>query len=260
MRRKNQPFFWFTLIVLAGVAALLTYGLRRQARQIVREFDAETIFRHYPDFAIGLPEGFAIHGIDVSRYQENINWPLVHKMRSSDVQLGFVIIKATEGVTLVDRQFLRNWRRSKQAGMVRGAYHFYRPGNTGKRQAEFFTRNVKLQKGDLPPVLDIEQAGNYDAETIASGAMEWLTAIEAHYGVRPIIYTNPGFYNKYLGAAFNDYPLWIAHYREKRAPRIGRPWIMWQHNESGRVNGIRAFVDFNVFNGDSADFKALLIP
>ncbi|MDP9230229.1 MAG: glycoside hydrolase family 25 protein, partial [Bacteroidota bacterium] len=79
------------------------------------------------------------------------------------------------------------------------------------------------------------------------------------YGVRPIIYTNIEFYKQKLGSDFDSYPLWIAHYFQNYQPRIKREWLFWQHNEAGRVNGILSKVDFNVFNGDSADFKKLLI-
>ena len=88
---------------------------------------------------------------------------------------------------------------------------------------------------------------------------DWIKAVEKHYKVKPIIYTNADFYENYLSGKFDDYPLWVAHYLVKDKPRIKRNWIFWQHNETGRVNGINAYVDFNVFNGDSADFNNLLI-
>ncbi|HET7899142.1 MAG TPA: GH25 family lysozyme, partial [Flavisolibacter sp.] len=88
----------------------------------------------------------------------------------------------------------------------------------------------------------------------------WLNAVEAAYGVKPILYTYVTFYEKYLQGAFDDYPLWIAHYYQPGSPRIGRDWHFWQHSEEGHVNGIGNRVDFNVFNGDSADFRALLMP
>ena len=87
---------------------------------------------------------------------------------------------------------------------------------------------------------------------------EWLDAVENYYHIKPIIYTNIGFYNKYLKGIFDDYPLWIAHYLQTDKPRIDK-WIFWQHSEGGRVDGIRTPVDFNVFAGDSLEFRNLLI-
>ena len=87
----------------------------------------------------------------------------------------------------------------------------------------------------------------------------WLDMVEAEYGTKPIIYTNISFYEKYFKGKFDDYPLWIAHYLQPDKPRTDQDWIIWQHSETGRVNGIKSKVDFNVFSGDSADFKQLLL-
>ncbi|MBC7850069.1 MAG: glycoside hydrolase family 25 protein, partial [Chitinophagaceae bacterium] len=89
---------------------------------------------------------------------------------------------------------------------------------------------------------------------------EFLTIVENHYGIRPVIYTNVDFYKQHLREEFDEYPLWAAHYLQKERPRIVRPWHFWQHSETGRVNGIFSKVDFNVFNGDSTEFRKMLVP
>ena len=109
-------------------------------------------------------------------------------------------------------------------------------------------------------MLDIEQLGKTGAATLKKELKEWLTLVEEHYGVKPIIYTNADFYKHHLGSDFDTYPLWVAHYLQKHQPRISRKWSFWQHSEQGRVNGISSKVDFNVFNGDDVDFQSLLIP
>jgi lysozyme len=83
--------------------------------------------------------------------------------------------------------------------------------------------------------------------------------VENHYKVKPIIYTNVDFYNRNIGSEFDDYPLWVAHYYQPDEPRIKRGWVFWQHSDEGRVNGILSKVDFNVFNGDSVEFRNLLV-
>ncbi|MCG7859957.1 glycoside hydrolase family 25 protein, partial [Flavihumibacter sediminis] len=98
-----------------------------------------------------------IHGIDVSKYQQRINWEAVKAMRAEDVKIGFVFIKATEGLGNMDQQFRRNWKYAREAGLPRGAYHFFIAPKSGAEQAENFIRRVELEKGDLPPVLDVEQ-------------------------------------------------------------------------------------------------------
>lgn len=213
---------------------------------------------YYPGFEINIPSGYEIHGIDVSRYQQVINWEEVQRMESKGVRIGFAFIKATEGITRQDRQFKRNWRESREQAIPRGAYHFFVPGRDPALQARNFIRQVSLMEGDLPPVLDIELAGRLSIEQLRDDCQTWLDLVEKHYGVTPIIYTNISFYTKYFDKGFEKYPLWIAHYLQPNQPRIEKTWILWQHSETGRVDGIRSAVDFNVFYGDSAAFKQLL--
>lgn len=216
-------------------------------------------FTHYPEFGINIPEGYSIHGIDVSKYQSVIAWEEVKAMRIRNVSPGFAFIKATEGIGSTDPQFGRNWKRSKDAGIIRGAYHFFVGSKDGKMQAENFINKVDLEPGDFPPVLDIEQLNGASSTEVRKEAKRWLDAAEEYYHVLPIIYTNVDFYTRNLDAEFDKYPLWIAHYYQPQQPKVNREWLFWQHSDKGRVNGIIDPVDFNVFNGDSLSFKNLLI-
>jgi lysozyme len=217
-------------------------------------------FVRYEEFGIPIPARYSIHGIDVSRYQQIISWESVKNMQVENIRLTFAFIKATEGNGNVDPFFKRNWRKAKSAGIVRGAYHFFICSKDGKKQAQNFIKRVTLESGDLPPVLDVEQTHGASAETIQKRVKDWLVTMEEYYGTKPIIYTNVYFYERYLQGHFDDYPLWVAHYLEAHQPRIKRDWTFWQHSEQGRVNGIKAKVDFNVFNGDSVTFQSYLLP
>lgn len=220
----------------------------------------ELQFVHYKEFGIALPANYAIHGIDVSRYQQRINWKAVSNMQVADVRLSFAVIKATEGTTRTDPNFKRNWKACREAGLVRGAYHFFIATRDGKKQAEHFLSKVSFASGDLPPVLDVETTNGIVTPQLRKELKAWLETVEAHTGIRPIIYTNADFYKRYLQDHFDDYPLWVAHYLEAHQPRIARNWVLWQHSEKGRVTGINSKVDFNVFNGDSVAFRSLLVP
>ncbi|MFZ1370926.1 MAG: GH25 family lysozyme [Ferruginibacter sp.] len=250
-KRKKSIFrsIFIPVILLAGIAAAVYY---------INAYLSRPAFVRYPAFGIDLPVNYSIHGIDVSRYQHNIDWKAVKAMEDKNIKIGFAFIKATEGLGRVDIGFRKNWFNAKKALMPRGAYHFFISSKSGKAQAENFIETVNLDKGDLPPVLDIESTNGASITDIQQRAKDWLQVIEKHYKVKPIIYTNIDFYSNFLDGHFDDYPLWVAHYYVKDKPRIERNWIMWQHNEKGRVNGIDSFVDFNVFNGDSAAFKKLL--
>lgn len=216
-------------------------------------------FVRYPEFGIEIPVNYAIHGIDVSKYQDVIDWGSVRDMQVGNVRMSFAYIKATEGLGNEDSYFKRNWKKTKDAGLVRGAYHFFLATKSGKAQAENFINSVELEPGDLPPVLDIEQTYGVSPEKLRARAKEWLATIHDYYHVQPIIYTNVDFYRQYLKDDFDSYPLWVAHYLQKERPRTYREWTFWQHSEGGRVNGIFTHVDFDVFNGDSSEFNKLLI-
>ena len=211
------------------------------------------------EFGIKIPVNYSIHGIDVSKYQDVINWQSVKNMRVKDVRISFVFVKATEGLGNEDQMFSRNWKKIKEAGLVRGAYHYFLPTKSGKAQAENFINSVTLLPGDLPPVLDIEQTYGVPPEKLRQRAKEWLQTVQAYYGTAPIIYTNVDFYEHYLKDDFDGYLLWAAHYLQPDQPRIYRNWSFWQHNERGRVNGCYTIVDFDVFNGDSLEFRKLLL-
>ena len=217
-------------------------------------------FVRYPQFGIPIPNEYEIHGIDVSRYQQTISWDAVKEMNVEDIKIGFAFMKATEGINNVDPFFRRNWKKSKESGVIRGAYHFFIASKDGKTQAANFIRRVGLESGDLPPVIDIEQSFGVNAQQVRKELKAWLDAVENYYGVKPIIYTYIDFYEKNLQGHFDEYPLWIAHYLQPHQPRITRKWSFWQHSEQGRVNGIIPKVDFNVFNGDSMEFRELLVP
>ena len=197
--------------------------------------------------------GYKVHGIDVSHHQSHIVWDSV---AMADVDFAFV--KATEGMTFSDSLFRQNWPEIKAAGIKRGAYHFFRPQTPAGEQVDNFTAHVQLDKGDLPPVLDVEVLDGVSKIQLLTGVLNWLYWIEVHYGVRPILYTNLKFYNKYLAGHFDEYPLWIARYNT-REPTLacGRDWQFWQYGSRGKIEGISGNVDFNVFHGSLEQLDSL---
>ncbi|MCF8246855.1 MAG: glycoside hydrolase family 25 protein [Saprospiraceae bacterium] len=201
-------------------------------------------------------EGFGVHGIDVSHYQKKIDW---QQVAAQDVHFAFV--KASEGQSMQDTFFCKNWDAMQAAGILRGAYHFFRPGVPAALQARNFLSTVDLQHGDLPPVLDVEVADGYPAEHVAQGVKDWLALVEDAYKVKPIIYSNQKFYNQYLANQMSGYPVWVARYTSLWSPEIvdGNAWSFWQYGNRGRLHGIAGDVDFNVFNGSLGDLESLTI-
>lgn len=208
---------------------------------------------------IEYPAGYSIHGLDVSHHQGEIDWEKVARTKVAGEPLEFVIIKATEGKSLFDRHFNENFYQAGQYGLIRGAYHFFSPSVSGDIQARYYMRQVHLEEGDLPPILDIEVCGNLTTAQLQREALEWLDALEKRYGVPPLIYTGLKFKEKYLNAPkFDRYPFWIAHYYVKQVGYKGE-WKFWQHTDIGRVDGIKGPVDLNIYNGSMYDLRKLTI-
>ena len=202
-------------------------------------------------------EGKSI-GIDVSEYQGKIRWTYVDTLENK-YPLHFVFIRATVGKDRKDRQFNRNWLGAKENKMIRGAYHYYRPNENSIEQAELFIKTVTLQKGDLPPVLDIEKLPkNQSIENLKLGLKRWLNAVESHYGVKPIIYTGERYYDDFLKEEFSDYLFWIANYNFYRE-EIAEDWLFWQFTEKASVPGIKGNVDVNIYNGDLQQLQFITV-
>lgn len=255
MPSKKKSTGWKILLLGLGIIIFVMLGFVVYGWWMERR----AAFIRYDAFGIEIPVNYSIHGIDVSKYQDIIDWESVQEMRVEDVRISFAFIKATEGLRNEDVYFKRNWKRAKDAGLTRGAYHFFIATKSGKQQAQSFIKRVELEPGDLPPVLDVEQTYGVASAKLRERVQEWLDVVEEYYGVKPIIYTNVDFYKQVLKDEFDDYPLWAAHYLQRHRPRIHREWNFWQHSETGRVNGIGPRVDFNVFNGDSTAFTNLLV-
>ncbi|WP_239495078.1 glycoside hydrolase family 25 protein [Pedobacter yulinensis] len=225
-----------------------------------RDPAGDPAYRKYESFGIRIPRKHSIHGIDVSYYQDRIDWQRVARMEEDGVRIRFAFIKATEGLLKVDRYFQRNWREAPKAGLICGAYHFFRPARDGKAQARFFLQVVGFEKNDLLPVVDVESLDGVTPLQMRAQLSDFLAYMELKTGVKPIIYTGLQFYSDYLAEYFKEYPLWIAHYDQ---PRLRVPaqtrWHFWQHSDKARVDGISHVVDFNAFNGDSLALEQLRI-
>ena len=205
------------------------------------------------------PDSFEIRGIDIRHYQQHIDWERLRNATVDGQPLRFIFVKATEGVSLIDENFNENFYQARQNYIIRGAYHFFTPDADPSQQAHFFLRQVHLEPGDLPPVLDVEKAGKLTPQQMQGAVRTWLDIVESHYGVKPIIYTGYKFKLTYLNdSVFNDYPYWIAHYYVDHLEYTGR-WDFWQYTDVGRVNGIKGHVDCNLYCGNLEQMMRLVI-
>ena len=210
----------------------------------------EWIFNQYKSY---------IFGVDFSHHQGLIEWSKVSEIKFS-IPVAFIVVRATMGTKRKDNYFTHNWKSAIEQGFVRGAYHYYRPNENSTKQANNYIKCVKLKKGDLPPILDIEKTSRRQSlRSLRIGLKNWLNIIEKHYGVKPIIYTGDKFYRSYLkGHGFEEYILWIANYNRVKEPQTNI-WSFWQFSEKGKIKGVNEYIDLNVFKGNNKELKQLLI-
>lgn len=207
----------------------------------------------------GHPYGQAIHGVDVSRWQGDLDW---RRMRASGVSFAF--LKATEGGDHSDPMFRRYWAETRAAGIPRGAYHYFYFCRSGAHQAAWFISHVPRERGALPPVIDLEWTASRTcprrppANEVLREAKIFKDILHRHYGQRPIIYTTVDFYRD------NNLRTWPEEFWLRSVaghPNVVYPkqrWSFWQYTGTGTVPGARGNIDLNTFGGSAADWQQWL--
>ncbi len=202
-----------------------------------------------------------VQGIDISKYQGDIDW---NKVRRAGIS--FAYMKVSEGGDHVDERFYQNWAGAARAGVARGVYHFMYWCRTASEQAVWFTQAVPHDPTQLPPVLDLEW--NHAsvtcphkvarAEALAR-IRKMLEIMEYHTGKRPIIYTDITFHREVLEGELPGYEFWLRSVAAEPHQRYdNRDWTFWQYTATGRVPGVNGDVDRNTFVGSDADWRRWL--
>lgn len=196
----------------------------------------------------------ALHGIDISNHQRGLDL--------SKIKTDFVIVKATEGTTLVMDTCDGFYQQAKSLGIPRGVYHFARPEyNSAEAEAEYFLKHTEGYRNDAIMVLDYESPGCVDP----NWALRWLNYVYEKTGVRPMIYMNDSTARgqNWTNVIAADYGLWVAKYRDYDADYnydmsnagtspTGGKWpfyAMWQWTSVGRLDGYSGNLDCNIFYG-----------
>lgn len=207
-----------------------------------------------------------VEGIDVSSHQFSIDWNLVAQQKQ------FAIIRASYGTT-IDLKFKTSWAAAERAGIIRGAYQFFRPTQSAVAQANFLCDLLggHHTNGDIFPVIDVEKDGTLTPVAAPASAIQaWIDVIKNRLGVTPIIYTGISYWNDNYGTQTFGCPLWISNPRTPPVtpglPLAWANWVLWQYSWTGRVNGIKAGnglpgdVDLDRYPGTIEEFKNWLAP
>ncbi|MFM6934703.1 MAG: glycoside hydrolase family 25 protein, partial [Flavobacteriales bacterium] len=246
---------WITLgVIIAFIPLAFRVVKMTPVRKIA--FFQSTDYYENTDESSFEKNGIRTFGLDISHHQGNVDWD---SLATSKHPIQFIFIRATNGSHILDREFHRNWEESRGKSFLRGVYHYYRPNQNSTTQFNFFKSHVYLRKGDLPPVLDLEENSWFGRENLLRGVKNWLSLAEKQYGVKPIIYTNLDFYLRYFNSKdFKKYHFWIAAYSGRhRVSDI--PWAFHQFTEDIYVKGIEGNVDGDDFNGDRKALEKLTI-
>jgi len=233
-----------------------TTGRRIQAKLVTPDQMAATFSAGNDDealFTVNLnrinngyqPGQKAVTGLDVSHHSGSVDW---NQVMAQGFQ--FAYIKSSEGVDNPDPMFEENWRGIKQAGLARGAYHFYVTEDDPVDQADFFASRIADDPGDLPPAVDVELLGANTSGDMTETLQTFLETLTQKTGVRPIIYTDSTFWDSHYEPIFSDYGLWMSEYgvRMPKTPFGWDSWAFWQHAQNQVVDGVEKNVDLNLLH------------
>lgn len=195
--------------------------------------------------------GGMTRGVDVSSYQEKVDFSL---LKEQGVE--FAYIKATEGSSHVDDSFKAKWEAATLSGIPIGAYHYFSYYSSGAEQAENFIKTVgDLGEGRLIPAVDMELTVDEvynppEVGEVVKGLKAFLATVEEKYGVKPLIYAQKDYYDKYLSADFGEYPRWVRNVFYPALIDYGEEWTMWQYDDRGELKGYdgEKYIDMNVIN------------
>lgn len=206
---------------------------------------------HYED-----DKYLGLFGIDVSEFQEEIDW---EKVKESGAEFAFIRLGrrgATTGLLYLDEHFKENHEKASKAGMEIGIYFFSQAINTEEavEEAHFVIKELRHRKINLPVVYDCEEVYLEDEtprtdglskDVFTQNALAFCREIEKA-GYEPMIYTY-----SYWSDTFYDmdkisrYPIWFAQY-DVDAPVLQYPISIWQYTNKGKIDGIKGDVDFNI--------------
>jgi lysozyme len=227
----------------------------RQAIQIVALATTLTSAVYHANAQDAL--GAQPRGIDTSHHNADITWKTL-----AGEGVRFVFIKATDGLDWVDPAFADSFAAADDAGLLRGAYHFYETNDPGEAQADWFLSHVTFAPGDLPPVVDIERIKKPVPGGLVAEFSAFLNRVESAAGVPVIIYTGTNFWDHALKDHFMDRPLWVAEYQvdAPTLPDGWADWTFWQYTDQAAFDASPKPLDASRFNGDATGLQALVIP
>jgi GH25 family lysozyme M1 (1,4-beta-N-acetylmuramidase) len=207
-------------------------------------------------------DGPTIRGMDVSSYDTGVDFKTAHT--SGGIEFAFV--RVSDGTQYPDPLFDQYWPAAKDAGVIRGAYQYFRPAEDPIAQADLLLQKMgPLDPDDLPPVIDLETNGGLTQAQVVASVQQWIDHVAAATGRTPIIYAGLYSWHDLTNSAdMTSHPLWVAQYTSAACPNIPLPWTrwaFWQNSDTGSVPGVPgSALDVDVFNGTRDDLLNFIDP
>ncbi len=200
-----------------------------------------------------------MRGIDVSKWQGEVDWRAV---RAAGVR--FAYIRVSDGATIMDGQFARNWEGARAAGMMRGVYQYFRPEEDPVVQADLLLAAMGPPRaGDLPPAIDVEVSGGQDPRELVRRIDRWVARVRRATGLRPVVYASALGWIALAGNSrrFRSHPLWVAHHDVEcpSTPTGWRHWAFHQKSKRAVIGGVAGLVDENWFRGSLRALRRLTV-
>ncbi len=198
-----------------------------------------------------LASEYSVRGLDLSHH----NGKIIYEGLDS---LDFVFLKATEGKSLIDRDFKTHYEGFKDKGIAIGAYHFFRFDTDGEQQAQHFLTQIKGHTFQVPLIVDVEQHHNpkIHRNIVIKRLHDFMKHIRKMTGQKPIIYTNGDGYSDFVDKEFDEHTLWLS------STNAWRPAMMdctfWQFNINADLMEITHRADLNVFRGSRKEWEEYL--
>jgi len=218
-----------------------------------------------------------LEGLDVYHGDGAVNWQEVFNAGAR-----FAIVKATQGVSIIDSALKRNLKDARAAGLYVGLYHYFLPTGDAYAQARHYLDAVTAAVGAvsahaafrnlLVPCVDVEDAGDLGRDELVYSVLTFIKAVQAEVTRGCVVYTYPSFIAEHLAGAHHaevlaGYPLWIASYPhggdptgEPNIPALWKSAAFWQYTDHGSIPGVAGHgVDLDVFLGDTAGLEKLVV-
>lgn len=199
-----------------------------------------------PSLAFGPSSNTLYEGIDVSSWQQNIDFAAV---RNAGIEI--VYMKSSEGSSYIDSYFETNYRNAKANGLKVGFYHYVTARTTeqARAQATFFAKVISGKEPDCKLAMDFENFGNLSTTQVNEISRVFLETLENLTNKEVLIYSNAYSARTIFSSSLSNYPLWVANYGVSEPGDNGKwsTWVGWQYTDTGKISGISGYVDRDYF-------------